>query len=305
MNETTNHAILKRRIILGILVTAVLCGVMLATIMIVPRASLNRLVQGGNDTAALRDRSAEFAAALKQSRVDRIYRLFNASFRSEITPQDLDTAVRAWVANRPVIRIITTHIEIHGLQGLVSTNVYFEEPRIGADGDTESLSFKDEFLFQSWVLTNDGWQLMWLTKIMDPLEMDYGRRDTASMEQLVQLALDTLITGRRIERHLGLSGTPNLVVLLAQNGQNYHVTLPGRTIAWMTRDSIEKMTRKMGISFYIDIQPLRILKDVAIGSLDVIPLTDDPSAPSRRRGEKLLFVRKHGKWSFSNYGAGW
>jgi hypothetical protein len=277
--------------------------------MLVPRAGLDQIVEAGNDTLRLHGRSSEFSVALKQEKSEAIYRLFNSRFRAEVGLAEFDTAFRKWVRNRPVSLVLITHIELHGISGLVSTNVYFD----AAEGDSVEPGGSGrnpcayDFLFQYWVKTGEGWELMWVNKILDPVAQDYGRSDTLAARQIVQMALNGLITDQGLQAQLRLSRTPDTIVLLDHGplGPDYRTRLQGRTTLWMTRDSIYRRRQELGIKFYIDVQPMRVLKDVAMGTFDVIPLAAGPGAPTHPRSLKLLFVRKQGKWTFADYGANW
>ena len=280
---------------------------LLAAVLVVPKSGLDRLVQAGNDTVNLRDRSAEFADALKQGRVDRVFRLFNATFRAEITPEDLDTAIRNWTARRPINRIVTTHIELYGITGLVSSDVYFDASKPESQTGDTGRPAAQEFMFQDWVRTDEGWELMWLNKIMNPYEMDYGRLDTASAAKIVQLALTQITSDTGLERLFRPDKTSTMIVLLdhGPEGADYSVTLPGRQVVWLTRDQITALHRRLNIRYYVDSQPLRVLKNVAMGNLDIVPLVADSGGPRRPRSVKLIFVRRQGSWTFADYGRGW
>jgi hypothetical protein len=302
---------MRQRIVIAAIVVAGVCGVLIAAAAFVPRVRLERFLQfeADNDTLILRGVAGKFADAFMRGNNAQVYRMFNSTFRHEVTEPELDTAIRNFLGNRMIVHMLITHAELHGITGQISTDLYFYQPETssGARESTPGVPVGKEFLFQYWIRTPDGWQLMWLNKVLDPVAMDYGRLDTTSAKEIVELALMQMITSRGMQQQLGLDSTPNLVVLLDHppKGADYQVTLPGRQVIWLTKDDILKRQQELSIEFYIDIESMRVLKDEALGTFDIIPLVRDPSAPTRTRSLKLLFIRKQGRWTFADYGVSW
>ena len=287
---------------------AILGVLLIAGVFLVPKRTLDRVFMGpGSDTTRLRDRAAEFAAALRACNPTEIHRLFNATFRSENTRVELDSAIRLWLAGRRVNRVDITHIEIHGPSGLVSSNVIFDPPADGAPPDStiDARRVLRDFLFQTWIRTPSGWELLWLNKVLDPVAMDYGRRDTASRRQILQLALDEIITRQGMSEKTGIATGSRQVVLLSHGPSDRRIALPGKNVLWLSRDSINVLRGRADIDYYIDIQPVRVLKDVAVGTFDIVPLARGDSPPGRTRSVKLFFTRTGDKWAFADYGVGW
>lgn len=274
-----------------------------------PKAIVDRLTLGAdNPGTELRERAYEFGQALKAGRTDRIYGLFNSSFREEIRPELLDSAVKAWLAGRAISRVMPSNIELYGPSGMVSSYVYFL--RSPADSLLEEPPGRrsprpNEFLFQYWLKTASGWQLIWLNKLLDPVAMDYGHGDTADVREILQLALDQIITARGLKKSLGIT-TSNRIVLLHHGGPEHRISLPDNRVVWLSKDSIATLTSRSDLDLYIDVLPLRVFKDIAIGTFDIIPLSKESGALStRRRSVKLIFAKAEGKWGFANYGAQW
>lgn len=294
----------KRRILLASVMVLLVGGILVLGTVLLPPGAVSSLVTGAaNDTSSLRGRELEFVAALNAGRVDRIYRLFNSDFRDELTEAELAEGVRLWLAGRKVRRIVITHIEVSGLSGLVSSNVYFER----SDSTRTASGPAEDYLFQSWIRTRQGWQLLWLNKILDPVAQDYGRRDTGAIREIIQLSLDEVVTRTGLERTLGVAVGGAPIVLLSHGAADRAVSLAGRDVLWLTREEIAARQQQLGITFYIDIQPIRVLKHIAIGTFDVIPLYPSPDGRRRPRSIKLFLVREsaHGKWEFADYGSRW
>ena len=298
---------MKQRIIASVLMVTTVCGVLIAGVMLVPKRVIDRYVRGvSNDTTILRDRSAEFAAALKTGRYERAYRLFNAAFRAEVPLPDFSRAVRDWIKGRRVNRVLTTHVELRGVSGLISSNVYYS-PLSSSASHEDSASFPrtgEDFLFQYWLRTSAGWELMWLNKALDPIAMDYGRKDTIAMYEIMQLALEEIILQQGLENQTGLVSMMNYVVLLSRTGTERRLTLPDRNVLWLSDDSIRSLGRRRKLDYYIDVQQTRVINDVALGTFDIIPLAVG-GVSRRRRSVKLFFTKRQGQWSFAGYGAGW
>jgi hypothetical protein len=137
--------------------------------------------------------------------------------------------------------------------------------------------------------------------------MDYGHRDTAALQEILQLALDEIITRTGLERSLGISSGTAPIVLLVHGPSDRVVSLAGRKVLWLSQEEIQTRYRALGIPFYIDVQPIRVLKHLAIGTFDIISLPQGNARPQRTRSIKLFFVRdsKDGRWEFADYGAKW
>jgi hypothetical protein len=298
---------LKRRIVVAGTVVLIVALLLVVSALLVPSRVLRGLVGAqGSDTTQLGRRAEELARALKSGATDRIYRLFNSSFRAEFSARELDSVFQVWRRGRTVNRIVTSHREILGPSGMVSTHVFFKD----AANDTAQslipgtrLPRTADFVFQTWLRTSRGWELLWLSKILDPIEMDYGRTDTVSLREILQLGLTQIITKGGMESLTGVMEGPRRVVLQSRGVSDRQLTLPGREVIWLEKDSIEAYRRRLGVDYYIDIQPLRILKEIAIGTFDIVPLTQD--GPTRRRSIRMLFVQKGGRWRFADYGTVW
>jgi hypothetical protein len=295
----------KRQIILAAVIVVIVGGVLVLGVALMPPGVISVLVNGtANDTSTLRQRAADFDDAFSGGRFDKVYRLFNSDFREELTEAQLDSGLTLWLAGRRVHRLAITHIEVRGLSGLVSSNIYFEAPS-GAAGPLTVP--KSEFLFQFWIRTQDGWQLLWLNKVLDPIALDYGHRDTASLKEILQLALDEIITRTGLEQKLGIASGTAPIVLLTHGASDRAISLAGRKILWLSKDEILVQQKNLRISFYIDVQPIRVLKHLAIGTFDIVSLRSGVVDRRPARSIKLFFVREseHGKWEFADYGSKW
>lgn len=296
---------MRRRVILAVAVVVIVGGILVLGATQLPPGVISVVVSGrAGDTSTLGGRVANFADAFADGRFDEVYRLFNSDFRDEVPEARLDSALNLWLAGRNVHRVGITHIEITGPSGMVSSNIYFDEPAPGSEPATIPES---EYLFQSWIRTAEGWQLLWLSKVLDPIALNYGHRDTAALQEILQLALDEIITRTGLEQKLGVSSGTAPIVLLSHGSSDRVISLAGRNVLWLSHEEIQGRYRELGISFYIDVQPIRVLKRLAIGTFDIISLPRGGVTPQRTRSIKLLFVRdsEHGKWEFADYGAKW
>lgn len=295
----------KRQIVLAAAVIVIVGGILVVGITLMPPGVITAVAGGSaRDTSTLRDRAADFNAAFADGEFAKVYRLFNSDFRDEVPEARFESALRQWLAGRNVRRVGITHVEIKGLTGLVSSNIYFDESAPGAGPATIP---ETEYLFQSWIRTRVGWELLWLNKVLDPIAMDYGHRDTAALQEILQLALDEIITRTGLEQRLGISSKGAPIVLLVHGASDREVSLAGRKVLWLSREEIQARYRELGVPFYIDVQPIRVLKYLAIGTFDIISLPQGNAPTQRIRSIKLLFVRnsEHGKWEFADYGAKW
>jgi hypothetical protein len=299
---------LDRRIVKAAVLGFCIGTVLIVAVILAPKPAVDRLLHGPtNDTLELINRSAEFAAAIRSEKAIDLYRLFNSSFRDEVPLRLFDSALKSWRGGREVNRVATTHVEIQGMSGLISTHVYFRDADTHAPHEpTRPGAASYDFLFQTWLRAPAGWQLMWISKILDPVAMDYGRRDSSSLREILQLALDEIITRQGIEKALGITNPSRRLILVSHGIPLFHLDLPGKQVVWLARDSIDFYQRKYGIEYYIEVLPLRVLNDIAVGAFDVVPVSGHSGAANgRTRGIKLFFRRTAGKWGFINYGSHW
>jgi hypothetical protein len=294
-------------VLVGIFTVATACGLLIAGIALAPKRAIDRYLRGvNNDTTVLRDRSAEFASALRSERYDRAYRLFNAAFRAEIPEADFGRAVRGWLRGRRVSRVLTTHVQVQGLSGLISSNLYFYSnvQDTSREDQPDARRNAEDFLFQYWLRTGAGWELMWLNKALDPVAMDYGRKSEGVLQEILPLALEEIVTRRGLEGQTGMTSLSNYVILLSRTGHERRPSLPNKSVLWLSEDSIRSLSRRRPLDYYIDIQPLRVINDVAVGTFDIVPLSRAVASP-RRRSIKLFFVKRGDNWEFANYGSNW
>jgi len=297
-------SLVKRRFVLAAVIVLIVGIVLVLGVVLMPPGTISSLVTGTqSDTSTLRARALDFVEAFSAARIDKVYRLFNSDFRNELTEVQLDAGIKSWLAGRRVRRMTITHLEVKGLSGLVSSNLYFDHP----DTTVHDSKQEQEYLFQYWIRTQDGWQLLWLNKILDPIALDYGHRDTAALQEILQLALEEIVAGTGLERMLGIDVGTAPIVLLSHGASDRAVSLARHRVLWLTREEIAAQQPKLRIPFYIDVQPIRILKHLAIGTFDVVPLRQSANDRRQVRSIKLFFVRERegDKWEFADYGSKW
>jgi hypothetical protein len=299
---------MNRRLLTGLVVMLIIAAALILGVLALPRTVLYLFVGGADGSAAaLRERSAEFGEALTALHMNRIYRLFNSGFRNEIPEAQLDSSIRLWLDGRQVRGVRTTHLEVKSLSGLVSSTVIFTPPDSLEPQRRTRFKERDrqqEYLFQYWIRTSEGWCLMWLNKVLDPIAMDYGHTDSSAMGEVRQLALNEALTNGGIQKQVGLTQARNRLVLLSHGADDRKLQLPETKIVWLSKDSISALGAKLGVNYYLDILPTRTFQDVAIASLDIIPVPPYTQG-GRSRNIRLFFVRDQGKWRFADYGVKW
>ena len=296
---------MKLRILIALAVTLLIGGVMIAGLAFLPRGIVNRAVSvNPNDTTALQEKAAEFAGALQARKTRKLYELFNSTFQAEVPFADFDSSVLGWLGHRVITHVYPVHFEIRSVSGMVNSYLTFD-PRSVKDRVSR---YPEEFLFQYWIRTASGWRLMWLSKMLDPVAMNYAHTDTAAMCQILRLALSRIITDRGLQDQLGTITTPHEIVLRSGSAAQCHVDLPGRKVTWLSLDSIVAARKTLGVNFFIEIPSVRIFEDVAIGTFDIVPLVFDTFSLSHRRSIKLMFTRDSAEsndWQFADYGMKW
>ncbi|MEO0085877.1 MAG: hypothetical protein ABIK37_04525 [candidate division WOR-3 bacterium] len=250
--------------------------------------------------AALRNRpdytlglqAQRFARALVDGQTRDIYRLFVPAFREEIGFARFDSAFRVWRDGRNITRVRNRVIDVRGLGGHASTYVYF-----GGNRDYE-------YVYQSWVNTGNGWQLAWLSNILDQT-FQYGRSDTAALRSATSAALTWVLSDAglgHIHRRFVL---PETVIVVTQ-GRHEEGVIPaaGRPLLWLSEEELNAF-RVPDVPFYCELGLVRLFGPTAVAAVDFVPVREGQPPLDRRRGIEIYLRRENGNWRFESVGKVW
>uniref|UniRef100_A0A7C4GHM9 DUF4440 domain-containing protein n=1 Tax=candidate division WOR-3 bacterium TaxID=2052148 RepID=A0A7C4GHM9_UNCW3 len=233
-----------------------------------------------------------FARALVDGQSRDIYRLFVPAFREEISFARFDSALNAWRQNRQIRRVRNRVIDVRGLGGHASTYIYF-----GSNRDYD-------YVYQSWVNAGEGWQLAWLSNILDQT-FQYGRSDTHELRSATSAALNWVLSDagiRRVHRRLVLPDT----VIIVTSGRQEEGDLPvaGRPLVWLTEEELARL-RLLPAPFYCELGLVRLFGPVAVATVDFVPVREGQPPLDRRRGIQLYMRREDEQWRFDSVGKVW
>jgi len=239
-------------------------------------------------------RSQQLTEALVAGSSLEVYKLFISGFREEHRLARFDSALADWSRGRTISRARSRVIDVHGLGGNVSTWIGFE-------GESDY-----SYVYQSWLHTRDGWQLLWLSRILDQ-SFQFGRSDTADLDAITEAALGYVASEpglRRIHRRIG----PPEVIVVVQPGRNgAGVTeVEGRAALWLSPEEVNDDDAMPDVPFYFSFALVRDLGDLATAAVDLVP-TDrrNPGVLGRRRGLQVYLERQDGQWLFHSVGKIW
>ncbi|MGQ9707767.1 MAG: hypothetical protein ACUVUR_02690 [bacterium] len=237
----------------------------------------------------------QVGSALVSGNSREIYRMFVPAFCEEHSFARFDSAVRSWQGNRRVSRVKSQLIDVKGLGGYASTYVIFE-------GEKDY-----NYLYQSWIYTDSGWQLVWISNILGQ-SFQYGTKDTAAVRSVVRLALSFLLSPAGLKWiRAGKVSLPETIIVVEKEPLIDSLPVLDRNfLLWRTVGVIEKDPIPAQVPFYCELGVVRVYGSVAQVSLDLKPW----SAAGRRmlkksRGTELYLKRGKGGWEVYSTGKRW
>ena len=242
----------------------------------------------------LEHRSQQFVEALVAGRSRDVYRLFVPAFREEIGFARFDSALEAWYGDRRAVIGRTKVQHIRGLGGNAAAWTVFQD-QVGYS-----------YVFQSWLYTNDEWELTWLSNIMDQT-FQYGRSDTAEMAEVAGAALRHIVLDGGIDLLRRKPAVTDTILLLDEGLLPVRGdAIEGHTLLILDRAGLCALRSDPPASYFFDLALIRILGDIAICAVDLRPLDpDDPGPLGRKHGVKLYLEREGGGWAFCAAGNVW
>ncbi|MEO0077930.1 MAG: hypothetical protein ABIK86_02910, partial [candidate division WOR-3 bacterium] len=197
-----------------------------------------------------------------------------------------DSAVRVWYGAGRVVRAQHKVVDVQGPAGSVSTWVVFE-------GERDS-----RYLFQSWLLNRNTWELVWVSRILDE-SFQYGRSDTVELRRVAQVALRHVLTPPILARLAGRPRRPDTIVLVRLNQpEESEMIVDGAKTMWLLPEEISDLAVLPRVPFYVGFGIVRIFGDVAEAAVDFYP-TPYGRLP-RRQSVKVLLRRSTEGWRYAH-----
>ncbi len=270
-------------------------GCLRIVLLIVTVAAFGLLRAGRlQDNLELGVRSQQFTEALVAGRSQDIYQLFCPEFRQEHSFARFDSAFQRWFAGRTIARARRRVEEVTGLGGHVSTWVVFERAR------------DYQYLFQSWIRTNTGWQLVWVSRLLDR-SFDYGRKDTANVRLVIEAALRHALSPAGLSRLGRNFRRPDTLLMLQRETTAVRIPSVDKTVLiWLTADELTARCRLQPPPFVMAISGVRVLETVAVVAVDLLPSRRrDFGSFGRNRGQQIYLKRTKDGWAFASVGKAW
>jgi len=238
----------------------------------------------------------KFLKALSRKDGNQIHQMFNATFKKEISQEKVQTAIDRWYEGRTYKNVRTGIVRKVGLAGLITTWISFRN------------TVGEKFVYQYWLKKNNGWELMWLSGILNHRDFMYGVSDTSAVKKLMQLMMETAVSDSGIEDLFPQIDLVNTLVVLKHPGQNFaNINLPKNQFFWLTADELKHNYKRLGINTFFDFGVIRVMDDIALGAIDIVPIDSAIPCPkiTRRRSIEMFFKKIENKWVFAGYGSKW
>ncbi|MEO0131453.1 MAG: hypothetical protein ABIK73_00725 [candidate division WOR-3 bacterium] len=258
----------------------------------------NRLSGRTHEDKLLYTKITELSNALIKNTPNAIYNLFNSSFQATVLWDSFLNAYQNWLNNRKIKGIRFTNIKRIGRLGHVSSLIRFN-------------TNEEKYMYQSWILTQKGWRLVWLTNFLPKTFLRYGEGQKYSIQEIKQLAIKELFENGRIKLITHSLKIPKTIFIKAERSRKqtyYHA--PGYTIKELTLPAIKTQAYKTDAFYYVEFATIRIIDDIASIYIDIVPLYREVPGLNRRRGLQLFFVNQNypcpeAHWVYEGVGALW
>ncbi len=238
----------------------------------------------------------QFAAGLLNGDQRTLYRLFVPVFRREVDFSRFDSAVQGWRQGRRLVRIKSKVIDTRGLGGHASIYAYFEG------------SEDYEYLYQSWIYADSGWELAWVSGILNQ-SFQYGRSETLAMRAVARLALEFLLSDEgRGWLKLGRVGLPETIVVVQYNRiEEAPLNIKGHTVVWQSPDAIKEKPVFPFMPLYCEFGMVRVFGSVALVALDFKPWPyyQGRRVLKQRRGMEIYLKKQGEGWQVHSVGKRW
>lgn len=231
--------------------------------------------------------------AFAKKDAEAVYNLFNSAFRNETSFDEFNSAFSSWFDKRKFVRMKIQHAGASFRTGYVSCLLEFHKQQ-------------DIFLYQSWIKTGRGWQLVWLNKLLPREMLIYGENDKRQLQKIKQRSLDELLTNNLIALITGDVEIPKNIFVKTDSYQtNSDFFVPGYTIREMPLKDIIAQAASNRALFWLEFATVRIIEDIASIYIDVHPLYRDIPKLTRTRGIQLYFIHKDNHWYFDSPVSRW
>jgi hypothetical protein len=222
-----------------------------------------------------------------------VYRMFSPAFTAEHSFASVDSALSNWYRGRRIIRASHKVVDIKGPSGYVSSWFVFE-------GDHDY-----NYVYQNWLNTGHGWQLVWLSRILDT-SFAFGQSESLELVKAAEAGLRYVLSKPGLALFKAGFVRPDTVVIvrLGRPGEgDVQLDLP---ICWTTPAEIHAGVRLPQGQFLLNLALVRLVGDIAMVAVDVTPTARDFFGRKRHaRGVEVYLQRTGTEWRFFEIGKKW
>lgn len=231
--------------------------------------------------------------AIVANRSRDIYRMFTPAFSAEHSFASFDSAFARWLRGRRIVRASHKVVDIKGPSGYVSSWFVFA-------GEHDY-----NYVYQNWLNTGRGWQLVWLSRILDP-SFAFGQTDSLELIRAAEAGLRYVLSKPGLELFKAGFRRPDTVVMIrrGQPGEGtYELDLP---VFWVTPEEMRAGTCVPRTQFRLRLALIRVMGDIALVAVDVAPTARDLLGRKRPpRGVEVYLKRAGTEWRFFDVGKKW
>ena len=223
-----------------------------------------------------------------------IYRMFTPAFAAEHSFASFDSAFARWYGGRRIIRASHMVVDIKGPAGHVSSWFVFAGER------------DYEYVYQSWLNTGHGWELVWLRPILDA-SFTFGQTDSLDVAKAVEAGVRYVLSKPGLALFKSGFVRPDTVVMvrLGRPGEG-EFRFDSLALYWTTPAEIRAGARLPRTQFLLNLALVRVIGNMALVTVDVTPTTRDFLGRKRpARGVEIYLQRTGTEWRFLEVGKKW
>jgi hypothetical protein len=222
-----------------------------------------------------------------------IYRMFTPGFTAEHSFAAFDSALERWYRGRRIVRASHKVVDIKGPAGYVSSWFVFAGER------------DYNYVYQNWLNTGHGWELVWLSRILDT-GFGFGQSDSHQLMKAAEAGLRYILSKPGLAVFKAGFSRPDTVVIVGSNkaGEgDYDLGLP---VFWITPEEMRAGAHVPRTQFLLRLALVRLMGDIALVTVDVTPTARDFLGRKRhQRGVEVYLKRDSTVWHFLEIGKKW
>lgn len=238
--------------------------------------------------------TARLTEAVVANRPRDVYRMLAPAFAAEHSYASFDSALARWFRCRRIVRASHKVVDIKGPSGYVSSWFVFE-------GEHDY-----NYVYQNWLNTKHGWQLVWLSRIMDT-SFTFGQTDSLELTKAAEAGLRYVLSKPGLELFKAGFKRPDTLVMvrLSRPGEG-EFRFDNLPVYWITPEQLRAGVRLPRSQFVLNLALVRLIGDMALVAVDVTPTARDFLGRKRRaRGIEVYLQHAGNEWRFSDVGKKW